>query len=465
MPGFAGLRTDLNTWLLLAGVTACWVLSLRLVPGWKSEGWPSVLKSLYGFVWLGFGLDILLRFSMLAYNAVEWGNGTLRLITQPVDTVNRTLVYCWLFWVLLSLGYAVAVRRRGVGPLSVIRQFNVDLAYAAVLPTTLLCSVLFYLTDRPKIIPLEFITPLASLGYLYVVPATIVWWAHFRQPSAKRRIGSVHILALLPALVHGLGSPYRENLAPILLIPLIAAIFAGERPALRKLLPAVLVWFVVVSSLVSSYRLVKWENARTEEVENEIKGSSTWEKLAGTWGDRMKRFHSFDSMLLTVELVPAARPHSGRDMLLRPFIRAFVPRFIFADKGEADAGERFGAAIWAFDDRMARDHSGAAIAPSMPGDLYEAGGLLDIIFGALIWGALLGLVDGWKRHLPSFSAAAITVLVATHCAMSIERDFDHSVAAFIQILLLLVIVAGVIALVRRPDTNYSFGFRPGLERS
>jgi hypothetical protein len=465
MPGFAGLRTDWNTWVILAGMTACWMISLRIVPGWRREGWPALLKSLYGFMWLGFGVDIVLRFSMLAYNAVEWGNGSLRLVAQPVDTVNRTLLYCWLFWLLVALAYAVASRRRGAGPLLPLRVITVELVYSAVVPIALLCSVLFYLTDHLRVLPIEWLTTLADLATLYVVPATVVWWDHFRRPGPKWRIGGVHLLALLPALVHGIFSPYRENLAPILLIPLIAAIFAGRRPALRTLVPVVLIWFVVVSTLVSSYRRVKWENARTEEVADEMRGASTWEWLAGSWGERMKRFHSFDSMLLTVELVPNARPHSGRNVLIRPFLRGFVPRFLYGGKGEADAPGRFGATIWAYNDPLARDHGGAFIAPSMPGDLYEAGGVLYIALGALIWGALLGLVDGWKDHLPPFCAAAITALVATHCAMSIERDFDHSVAALIQIFLLLVVVAGVVALTSREPASYSQRLQPTLERS
>jgi Na+/H+ antiporter NhaC len=75
--------------------------------------------------------------------------------------------------------------------------------------------------------------------------------------------------------------------------------------------------------------------------------------------------------------------------------------------------------------------------------------VLYLALGALIWGALMGLVDGWKSHLPIFCSAAITMLVATSCAMSIERDFDHSVAGFIQIFLLLIVVSALIALARR----------------
>jgi hypothetical protein len=98
----------------------------------------------------------------------------------------------------------------------------------------------------------------------------------------------------------------------------------------------------------------------------------------------------------------------------------------------------------------------------MPGDLYASGGVLDIALGALIWGALVGLVDGWKGHLPGYCAAAIMALVATHCAMSVERDFDHSVAAFIQIFLVLIVVCGVFALARRRNTDFAMGFDPAF---
>ena len=143
MPSFAGLQTNLLTWLIMAGMTACWMISVRLVPGWAREGWPSLLKSLYGFVWLDFGLDILLRFLMLSYNAVEWGNSTPRLVAQTVDTVNMTLAYCGLFWMLVALAYAFAVRRKGAGPLGMARMFTLDLAYTAAIPVGAAGSVLF----------------------------------------------------------------------------------------------------------------------------------------------------------------------------------------------------------------------------------------------------------------------------------------------------------------------------------
>jgi hypothetical protein len=462
VPGFAGLQTNLITWLIMAAVTACWLMSVRLIRMWAREGWPALLKSLFGMVWLGFGLDIVLRFVMLSYNAVEWGNNTARLVTLPVETVNSSLTYCGLFWVLMSLGYAIAVRRSTAGPLAWTTVLTPELAYAAAVPTGVLCSVLFCVTDAPGVVPLALLTPLALVAMLYIVPATIIWWDHFRRPGPAWRIGGVHVIALLPALIHGWRSPYRENLAPLFLIPLLGALFAGRRPKLRKLIPAGVIVFLILSALVTSYRRIKWENVRPEEVSNEIQGDGLVNWLAGDFGERMSRFHSFDSILLTVHIVPSAKPYSRRSVLVMPFVRGFVPRFLYETKGIADAGEKFGGSIWAYENPFMREHSGAAIAPSMPGDLYESGGLLDVALGALLWGAVVGLVDGWKGRLPVFCAAAITALLATHCAMSIERDFDHEVAGLIQTLLLFVVVIGMIALARRRTTDFARDAHPSL---
>ncbi len=464
MPAFAGLQTNFATWLILASVIAIWVGSIRLVPGWASEGWRSVLKSLYGFVWLGFAVDVVLRFLMLSYNAVEWGDSSPRLLAPSVDTVNTTLAYCGMFWALVALAYRFAVRRQSAGPLGIVRKFTLDLVYAAAFPVALVCSVLFYIISTPGILPLALVTPLAGVACLYVVPATVVWWDHFRRPGPWWRVGSIALLTLMPAVVNGWRNPYRESFAPLLVIPLLAALFAGRRPKLRALVPAGLVCFLALTTFVSAYRSIKWEGARPEELASEMRAGGLVDWFTGNWGERMARFHSFDSILLTVQLVPRAIPYSGRSVLVAPFVRGFVPRAVYGDKAAADAGIKFGQEIWAFDDPQTRDHGGMAIAPSMPGDLYESGGPLDIALGALLWGALVGLVDGWKGYLPQHCAAGITVLVATHCAMSVERDFDHSVAGFIQIFLVLIVVGGVLALARRRNAEFAMDFNPALER-
>jgi hypothetical protein len=457
MPGFAGLRTNLDTWGIAGALTICWLLSLRVIPNWRCEGWLSVAKSVYGFVWLGFGVGILARFAMLSYNAVEWGNGTTRLIALPIYIINRVLLYCLVFWLLTALAYAVAVRRARPGLLAAGRAFTADFAYATAVPVALLSSFLFYLIEGQSQIPLVLITPLSLLGSLYVVPAVIIWWDYFRRPGPARQFTSIHALVLLPALVRGVCSPYRENLAPIFLIPLFGAIFAGRRPALLKVVTASLICLLLLTTVISYYRLVKWEKMPVPEVTSDFREQGLSGLLDVALYGPTHRFHAFDSLLLTVALIPSLEPHSRRNVLIAPLIRGVVPRFVYGAKSAADAGTRFRTRIWAFDDPVGRETGGASIAPSMPGDLYDAGGVLYIVLGGSIWGLLLGLIDGWKRHLPSYCAAAVIVLVATQCFMSVERDFDNSVATFIQTLMVFILVSGVVALARRDET------RPGPE--
>ena len=135
----------------------------------------------------------------------------LRLVAQPVGTVNSTLTYCWMFWVLIAAAYAVAVRRRGAGPLRRGAAITPEFAYSAAIPFALLASVIFYLTEGGHL-PLVLLTPLALLANFYMVPAAIIWWDHFRQPGSKWRIGSVHVVVLLPALVRGIFSPVSREL-------------------------------------------------------------------------------------------------------------------------------------------------------------------------------------------------------------------------------------------------------------
>ena len=179
-------------------------------------------------MWLDFGLDILLRFAMLSYNCVEWGNGTLRLAALSPSVINRSLACCTLFWAMLVLGFVLLVRRPTAGPLTVARAFDVPLSPAVAIPMALLASIIFYFVEGQTSLPLVLITPLALLANLYMVPAAIVWWDHFRQGTPWWKVGVTPVIVLLPAVVRSWRSPYRENLAPLLVIPLIAAFYAGQ---------------------------------------------------------------------------------------------------------------------------------------------------------------------------------------------------------------------------------------------
>ncbi len=184
--------------------------------GGRAKDGGRCLKSLYGFVWLDFGLDILLRFLMLSYNAVEWGNGSPRLIAQTVDTVNTTLAYCGLFWLMVALATASRCAARARGRSASCGCSHFDLVYAVALAggVALLRAVL---SDR------RHVQHPPGIGH----PARARWriftWCRRRSCGGTisggrtmRGAGREHpVLILLPALVHGWRSPYRENVAPL----------------------------------------------------------------------------------------------------------------------------------------------------------------------------------------------------------------------------------------------------------
>jgi hypothetical protein len=284
---------------------------------------------------------------------------------------------------------------------------------------------------------------------LYVLPASMVWFEHFQQPGPVWQLRAVEVVVLLPAVVNALLSPFRENLAMILTIPLLAALFAGRRPPLKKLIPASLVLFLLISIVVGSYRRVRWGGIRPAELADEIRAAGPVDWLTGSWGEPMRRFHGFDSMLMTVSLVPSAQPYSGRNVLGNPFVRAFLPRIVYSGKALPRAPLRFAQTIWTYTDPAGREMDNAFIAPSMPGDLYSAGGVLFIALGGFIWGAVLGLIDGWKRYLAPFCCVGLTALLAQQCAMSVERDFDHTIAATLETLLCTGLIAWLISVSQR----------------
>jgi hypothetical protein len=89
-------------------------------------------------------------------------------------------------------------------------------------------------------------------------------------------------------------------------------------------------------------------------------------------------------VLLTVDLVPTVFPFRDEPVLTDALVRGFVPRLFMPDKELSDRGQEFARTIWAYDSGI---ESGAAIAPSMPGDLYHAGGTVTVALGRYVGAA------------------------------------------------------------------------------
>src|SRR5262249_3982080 len=165
------------------------------------------------------------------------------------------------------------------------------------------------------------------------------------------------------------------------------------------------------------------------------------------WLVALRRFHGLDSLLLTVDLVPGVFPFRDEPVVVDAFVRGIVPRVLMPGKALSDRGPEFASTIWAFDRGI---ESGAAIAPSMPGDLYHAGGTWTVALGALVWGLLLGLVDRWKDALAPGGRVAVLVMLATQVVPSVERDFVHCTATLLQSLVVMVVIGTGLAQFWRP---------------
>jgi hypothetical protein len=444
-----GLACTGTTWALVTLVVLAWLAApaIALV---RRRGWRAMPTSLLGFVWLGFGIDFVIRFALLAVDSVEFGNDTFRLADLAASTVDRALGLALLYWGCFVLGFATWGELRSAGALAAVDVLGghgrLGRRYA-VLAVSTACSVL---SSGLVPLPLAVLTPLAIAGTMWVVPAALVWAEHVARGRAAA-LDRVRWLVLAPAVVRFLVSPFREHLLPLALIPLLAWRCAGK-PLPRRYLVTALVGlplFVLAGNVTEAYRDVLWGGAPASHVVDSVAGDGPTDLVVDPdpgWLVAVRRFHGLDSLLLTVDLVPAVFPYRGDAVVTDALVRGLVPRVLMPGKELSDRGPEFARTIWAFDSGV---DSGAAIAPSMAGDLYHAGGTATVALGALVWGLVLGLLDRWKDALPPGGRVAVLVLFATQVVPSVERDFVHCLASLLQTLVVLALAGVVLSQVWR----------------
>jgi hypothetical protein len=154
------------------------------------------------------------------------------------------------------------------------------------------------------------------------------------------------------------------------------------------------------------------------------------------WTAVLRRFHSFDSLVFYVNLVPEVVGfETDRNPLVDVALEGFVPRALYPEKPESRRAMLFSTTLWGYSD-LGRAESN--IAPSMAGDLYGAGAWQWVLIGAACWGLLLGLLDGWSWQLSPSTRAVIITSLALLAAGGIERDFPRAVATLLQNAVVLV---------------------------
>ena len=444
-----GLPCAASTWWLGVLLTGLWLITPRLVLMRGGQDWSAAARSFLGIFWLGFGVAIVGRFWLLLHDAVTYGDNTYRLADLSPGIIDLTLGLAIAHWLAVVVGFSTRGAWRTTGGFGTLHHLGARRDLRPV--QALIFGVCMVLSSGPFGVPLALVTALGIVGSLWIVPAAYAWAAHFASPDADRSNESAtpaRYLLLLPGLMHYALSPFRERLLAVVLVPLLGYFFARRR-APRGMLLLVLVagpLLLKASAITTAYRDVLWGDQPLSSVMDAVwSDGSDDDDPGGQMVHVGRRFHTLDSLLLTVDLVPLVFPHSGRTVLTDGFVRGLVPRVLMPNKELSDRGPEFARTIWSY---HSGDFSEAAIAPSMTGDLYAAGGSWYVVIGGLIWGALLGMCDGWSRRLPAGGAAAITIFYATQILPAVERDFAHAVASLLQSLVVigvLGILAGTLA--------------------
>ena len=432
-----------DAWTLTLGVTltVVWLASLRVLPGWGT-GWRAVPTSLFGWSWVGFGLAFVARFWVLSVDAVTFGDLSERLLAFPASTVNETLILAGLYWLAASLTFRLvrAPRVNLLAPIDRIVAGGGAAAFDFIAAVAVVAMLLIELRDW---VPAALNRPLGLITSLWVFAATAAWTTSLR--SGAQRFGFRRWVYLLPGLVAFFIEPFRERLLLMLLVPLVAALFTGRRLRLAVVIGAFVVFGLASTVAVGWYRQVMWEGQTVRE-SVEILDPELWvkEPYYAPWTAILRRFHSFDSLMFYVNLVPEVVSYeTDRNPLTDVALEGFVPRALYPDKPESRRAMLFSTALWGYSDQGRMESN---IAPSMAGDLYSAGGWHWVLIGAACWGLLIGVLDGWTWRLDPSARAVVIASLALLAAGGIERDFPRAVATIIQN---AIVVAGLAALLVR----------------
>lgn len=434
-----GIAWDAWTPALGVSLTVLWAVSLRLCRSGEHRGWRHYPKSLLFWAWFGFGLAFVVRFWVVSFDSVTYGDLSGRLAGLSPDTINDALVATILFWVALCIGH-VAARPTRINPLAVtdrlvsleaIRLYD---AVAVLAPAAMILQGGLWIE-----VPSALVRPLGLAASLWTCAATAAWFTSgaVEVPSLRMR----RWFYLVPGLIAFLIEPYRERLLIIIMIPIIAWLFLGRHVRLLSAVGLLLLVAVGGTIAAGTYRAMRWDGQSFAQASEDIDPAS-WlaDPYAAPWGALLRRFHSFDSLVFFVYLVPDLIPFEERNPITDAVVEGLLPRALYPDKRESSRAALFSTQYWSYDDGTREE---ANIAPSMAGDLYSAGGLGWVLGGAAAFGLLIGILDRWIRRLSPGAQAILITYLALQVAGGIERDFSRATATIVQAVIALVFAAAV----------------------
>jgi hypothetical protein len=340
-----------------------------------------------------------------------------------------------LFIICISLSYKYALLIKVAAFQNISKKFELFpsknaiffldfLTFISMISTLLISSLLL-------ILPRALLTPVTYLSSIFIIPATYVWYWYF----SGEKIGGRRYLYLLPGILAYFFQPFREQILTIASCIIIPLIVINPNFKIKKLIIQGILAFVVITFLNYSYRDIVWGNQSTKQ-KFDVAG---WvnEPFTSPWVQAVSRFHGFDSFLLTVSAVPRIFPFQNRNIPIELITTTFLPRILYVDKSEnsSSRGIFFSESVWSIG--MINEKVSARIAPSMPGDLFSAYGIIMLVIGGLIWGFFIGMFEKWQLNSSDLVKAVLITFIGTKVFSSVERDFIIVVSYLIQILIVV----------------------------
>jgi hypothetical protein len=438
------LQINLTTWLLFAGTALVWGASVLLLGDRSARPrltWRTIPLSVFGFVWVGFGGQFILRFLSLAYDPDLFRATRFPPWLLSAEVLSRTWLALGIFWVLFCIGYGAVFILMPKAPRTTIIQFEhlVSLRKVRILDGICLVTLLAIFLSNMKMFPRALVTPMGLVGSLFIIPLAIAWFLYFqRQPIGFRRF-----IYIVPGIIKYILSPYREHLLVVVLAMVLPAIKLRRTLSIYKVLIGIFA-FLLISTVVNDiYRPIKWEEKSRLAQERLEDQWETWKEDPSTspWVRLITRFHAFDSTAITINAIPSFFSFSKRNVFTELLVRAIMPRAIFDTKPDKDRGREFSSTIWSLTERgLPMKRPATMIAPSMVGDLYSANGLPMVFLGGLIFGLLAALLERWVSTSGQASSCINIAYFGVVFAWALESDFAHAVATIIQHFVVLVLV-------------------------
>ena len=428
------LQLNFTAWLFFFLAVLAWSFSFLLIKRHNRGEQFYIMRcfsSLFGYAWLAFFIDFILRFLVLVYDPLLSRRTSFPLWLIPEKSILLTWVYLLIFWCLFCAGFTLVYFGMPVRAPRVLLRLDALGQWGAgkiklldaITAITLIASIW---VNYPAIsVPRVLLTPIGRLSTLYVLPLTIAWGLYYKGYSIKTRC----LIYMLPGIVTYLLSPYREHLIVLFLCWFVPALVIGKTLSTKRIIIGFAVLLVLGTLFTSAYREIKWEVIKTKV-----------DQKRPTWVLISNRFHGFDSMTLTVYSVPGIFSFSQRPVVMG-LIYQVIPRLFFPWKEASIPSEEFSTTIWSLKESGGVvKRAPARIAPSMPGNLYGINGLSSVILGALIWGGLVGFLERWIRALGPFGSSVLLVLFGLCVAGGMERDFINASAGIIHIAIVVLLL-------------------------